>query len=325
MENRSGAKGLVFGGLMAALTVVLYYFLPLPMFLPVPLVLVYARFGFRASIISGFTAALLTSLMLSLRAGLLGVLPLAVLPALALGWGITQRLTPLLTITAAAAAAFITMLLNIGVGLLILGQNPIDLMMRSWEAGMQVSLEMMEKFTPAGNPQASQRLEEMRSLMEVFPSLMMQLLPMILLAGSMTAAFLAYVACRWILPRFGHPVEPVRPFREWRLPRWLTWPLLAGGALMLASQYGGEIGDWARRLGLNVVTTISYIYVIVGCAVAYHWLSTKFSKGMAIALLVLVLLMSGNWGFIVLLFLGLWDALFDFRKLQSETRGGNQP
>jgi uncharacterized protein YybS (DUF2232 family) len=126
-----------------------------------------------------------------------------------------------------------------------------------------------------------------------------------------------------VLPRLGHHVEPMLPFRQWQAPPWLSWVVLGGLLVMfLAGQAGA---DWLRRMAVNVVVAIVFVYLVIGMAVAYHWLQARMSKGIAVTLLVMVTLMVQNIAILALMLIGMFDGAFDFRKLRAQTQGGDRP
>lgn len=315
MPNRAGARGLVFGGLMAALTAVIVYLVPFPFVYPLPLTLVYIRYGARSALTTGAATALLLTIVLGGINGLVAI-PSVVLPALAMGYGVTQRLAPLVTITASSAAAFVAILTNLGLTFLVLGQNPVELFTQVQVEALERTRDMMQAFTAGANDQMVQTLD---FWIELMPILISRLLPALLLFTAVITAMCTYWVARLILPRFGHKIEPLTPFVKWSAPIWLSWAFIGAlGVSFLAGRV--DTMEWAGRLALNIAVAVGFVYLVIGVAVAYQWLSTRIGKGFTILLLVLGYLYVAP----VLLFVGMWDGLFDFRKLRSESQGGNR-
>ena len=95
MESRSTrVQGLVFGGLMAAMTVVFSLVPGLSVLMPIPLVLAYVRYGGRIAVMTATAATLFTMAFTGVVSAILAI-PAGILPGLVFGMGFRRKWKPL--------------------------------------------------------------------------------------------------------------------------------------------------------------------------------------------------------------------------------------
>lgn len=328
MERRSGrVTGLVFGGIMAALVVLFALFPILVLFVPIPLVLTYVRYGGRVAGLTSVVAVLFAAMFMGPIQAIL-LLPGGVLPGLIFGYGLRNGLRPL-TIGLIAVAAFFLgyageyMVTRVA---LFEGRDPIAMTAESEVGRAQIErlLQMMEPFTqvPQNATKAQKanaelvkaRLEEMRQnptgvVWAAFPATLF-------LLGTLST-WINYQLCRLILPRFGHEVPKPTPFGEFRLPMWLTWvfALTSFGVSYGGIQKSLLNAPWWIQVLETVLGPLMLIFVLSGMAVAYGFLRKKDVPKPAAAGLCLVALFLGGLGTQLYTLVAMWDSIFDFRGL----------
>jgi len=328
MQNRKyDARGLVFGGLMAALVVVCALIPFLSFFMPIPLVMAYTRYGGRIAALAGVVAVLFSALLVGPLQAFLLLVPAGILPGLVFGYGFRHKLKPLVIMLIAVSVFFIGFGVDYFVTrtALLGGQDPIIATLESPEMkqAMDRVFALMEGQLLSASPRSEaerqaldQALSQLQEMREHMPDIARVVMPSaIFLAGALTSWF-NYVLCRLILPRFGVAVPAPTPFGEFRLPLWLTWAMVL---VLFATQYiGGSLVDppWQVRVLINLAGPLIYICTFVGFAVAYGWLRRRgIPKPVAIFLVVAVLFFLGQLGFYFYLLLAMWDTIFDFRGL----------
>ena len=105
------------------------------------------------------------------------------------------------------------------------------------------------------------------------------------------------------------PKSPVPPFEQWRLP----WPAVAGWAAGTAILELHAQHDGLYLTGLNLQILFSEVFTLSGVALLYAVLR-HFHAPRAVAAIVCVLaVINGLFG-VLLLWAGLFDALFDYRR-----------
>lgn len=328
MQHRpTGVRGIVFGGIMAALFLVCALIPFLNLFMPIPLVLAYVRFGGRVAFLSAMVSVLFVAMFQGpIPATLL--VPAGVLPGLVFGYGFRHKLKPL---TLGILAVLIFFLGSVATYLIYRfalygGKDPIEMMFASGPMKdlFEQVFSMVEKnLQPPANasPQQIAALEQQRKVIEDIKqnpvATAWVILPSSLFLGGCINTWLNYSISRWILPRFGHEVPAATPFREFRLPTWLIWvfALVTFGLTRAGDIQSVHAAPWWVQMLLNVVLPLQYIFVLAGAAVAYGFMRKKqISKPLAVVITVMVAFM-GALGQQLMVMLAMWDTIFDFRGL----------
>lgn len=335
MQSRSTrVQGLVFGALMAALTVVFSLVPVLSVLMPIPLVLAYVRYGGRIAVMTATAATLFTMAFTGVISGILAI-PAGILPGLVFGLGFRRRWRPLTIGLAAVLTFFFGFALTYVVTRLAMfdGRDPFMAMLETpavqaqvegYAAFMDQMAEMVESAAAqGGTPTAAQlqMAQQYRDMADVLrrdaAGLIWALLPSTLFFMGAFSSWINYLLCKLILPRFGHPLPPATPFAEFRLPIWVIW---AYAIISLAAPQfiGGDVTvmPWWAKLLVNVFTPLMLILVLAGLAVAYGYLRKRgLEKGIAVTILVVAFLLLGQFAMQLLVLLAMVDTIFDLRGL----------
>ncbi|MHB1420376.1 MAG: DUF2232 domain-containing protein [Bacillota bacterium] len=142
------------------------------------------------------------------------------------------------------------------------------------------------------------------------------LLPGSQIVGNMLMAVLNFIAARWLLRKVGLTVEPLPSFRKWQLPWYYVWGFILGLGLTLL----GDYLKWGtgKNTGLNIIYIYLPVLIVDGMAVAaFYW---KKLPGLLMLRIVIILTSFFYFPFLVigLLLLGLFDPLFDYRKIRGK-------
>lgn len=329
MQRRNaGPQGMVFGGIMAALILVCALVPFLSIVMPVPLVLVYIRYGGRTATMTAIVAALLTAMFTGVVQAFLLTVPVGILPGLAFGYGFRHKLRPMMIGIIAVLTFFLAWSANYVVTrtLVLGGQDPIEQSMESQEAKQAIEkligvFEQAVEQTPARDEaeQASRSasIAQMRQWGEHPTVLYWSLLPSMLLVGGVVNTWLNYMLCRFILPRFGHDVPAPTPFSQFTLPLWMVW---AFAMFYLPSLYVAQSlldAPWWAKVLFNLGTVLQTVFMFYGLAVAYGYFRRKQEMGKLGAVMwsVVPLLFLGAYGPLIYSMVGMADAIFDFRGL----------
>jgi len=329
MHHRSTrASGLVFGAIMAALVVVFALIPVLGLFLPIPLVLAYIRYGSRVAFLTATVAVGFTMLFTGpLQAFLL--IPGGVLPGIVFGYGFRRGLRPMTIGLIAVAVFFLGFAAQYVVTRVVLfdGKDPLAQAASSetGRAQMEQILAMIEPHVTTVPDNASEAAKRMAELQQAWiqefrdnpvPA-MWTLLPLSIFMLGALSSWLNYMMCRWILPRFGHAVPAPTPFAEFRLPIWLIWVYVLVIVGTSFADIGPTIGGahWSFQVVLNVLPPLSWMIILAGVAVAYGYLRQKEVPPLMAGIFSLAGLMIGGFGLQIYLILAVLDSIFDFRGL----------
>ncbi|MFZ5816178.1 MAG: DUF2232 domain-containing protein [Bacillota bacterium] len=326
--RHASARGLVFGGLMAALVVVFAIVPGLALLMPLPLVVVFIRHGGRTALLTAIVAVLMTGAFRGVVNALMSI-PAGVFPGLIFGYGLRHKWRPL-TIGLGAVAVFFVgfamtyVLMRVAV---FPGRDPVEMMVASGPLAkaqdeFYLALEQVTRAQPPRNEAEARNQEAYLQLLREFRedkvAVAWALLPALVFMGGALMSWINWQLCRWSLPRFGHPVPETAPFEQFTLPVWLVWVY---GLLMFATSYAMQTptivgAPWWTKLLLNLFTPLGYIFVLAGIAVAYGYLRKRnWSKAAAGWLLAILFLLMFQLAFQLSILLAMWDTIFDFRGL----------
>lgn len=332
-QRHAGTQGLVFGGLMAALVVIFSLVPMLAIFMPIPLVLAYVRYGGRAATLTAIVATIFTMAFSGFIAGLLAI-PGGILPGLVFGYGFRHKWRPIMIGLLAVVVFFLGFAMTYGITRVAMlgGRDPIAASLEEPTVKAQL-VRLVDQFeqvmvpqVPNPTPAQEQAIRQNKALIEGLRNdpvgVTWSLLPASLFVLGVISSWLNYALCRLTLPRFGHPVPEPTPFAEFRLPLWLV---LAFGTLMMGTSYFVRVYDvvslpWWQKLLLNIASPLSWVVVFAGIAVVYGILrQRKLNKATALLVIVMAFTLLGAIALQLLMVVAMWDAIFDFRGLGHGT------
>lgn len=143
--------------------------------------------------------------------------------------------------------------------------------------------------------------------------IMKRLLPGMLAMGAAASAGLNYLLAHAVARRVQLPLQPIRPFSEWQLPWYLTWGVILGFAALLLGDHFQL--SWLVQGGQNLLLIYSPFLLLFGIAVVSHYYhKSQLPRWFKIGIIVLSVLYF-TITLIVLMTIGLFDSLFNYRKL----------
>jgi len=141
-----------------------------------------------------------------------------------------------------------------------------------------------------------------------------KLLPSIVIVTAAGSAFINFLVARAILLRIGFTVPYFPPFKEWRVPWFSSWIVIFGLGLAL-------LGDYLNVkplliFGQNILYLYLPVALAIGLSVGVYVYSNFKSQILKLAVLFSAFFYLPLTA-ILLVFLGIFDPLIDFRKFQS--------
>ena len=254
MTARPSTQEVVFGGLMAALTIALAAPLGplLPSVLALPVALAFARHGRRSAIWSAVVATGGCLMFYDLVTVLGFIIPSGILAGLALGWGAWNERPPLQTVLLATAANvagyFSTWLLT----LFVMHQNPIAL----YQESVDHTMEALRALMPG-----------QQAALAVFEPYLRQGFVAGAVGYSFFMALAAYVVALIVFRQLGSPLVPPAPLARQQLPLWSAVLFLAG---LAASRFSLPLPGWAllHAAGYNLTLVGVVLFWAQGMLVA---------------------------------------------------------
>lgn len=277
---------------------------------PLPIVICGMRNGLKWSIMSLIVAGVIVSIIISpLQAfflvaifGLLGLI---------LGECMRRRFSPMKLMLYGSVGAVLALVINIALSFLVLGINPVDMMFTAFHDSLT---QLAEYYRESGMTEdevqkAVAGYAEMLRMMRI-------IMPGAFLLSAPALAFINYIAAKKILTKLGERFEDFPPFINLQIPGWVLWPYaISLFAVTYFYQYNQQ--HWLYDVSVNVQTVCSFALVLQGIALIY-WFVHKHNKpswwaGMATVLLFLIPIFSQ-----IMVYVGAFDIVFDFRKIRPK-------
>jgi uncharacterized protein YybS (DUF2232 family) len=323
LQPISGTKPLVEGALAAALAAILALvglYIPILSSLAtivwtIPITLMVARYSLR----DGLLAVIVTMvLVIILSNPLTAVLYVAQFGVVGLFYGLAlkRQLSAGSSILGGVGISIISTVIITLASLQIMGITLSDLG-QQLQSSVDSIVEFYRRAGVLEDYQAQGITEEaLREAATQIVLFFQRILPGLLAVGAAITASLNYLIVQLVARRLQIPVVSLPPFREWQMPWYLTWGVVVAFAALLAGDYFGL--SWLMIGGQNLLVLYAPFLIIFGIAVvSYYYQKSKLPRWFKASLIIfscfyisitVVLIMS----------VGLFDPLFNYRKLGSK-------
>lgn len=307
MRTRSLTEGAMLGALTVLLTIIGEYIGFPALIVPVPLMLLVYRQGYRWGVLTVVVAALVTGLVAGHVFSGLSIIIWGVV-GVAVGMALREKFNFPKLMLVAVASNLVVVGLNMLLYALIIGGSMygdlVATLVESIEQAMQTSINM-------GLPEEA--LAQYELLLEVVPQTLKLGLPAILLVSSVGMSYINLAVLRLILKRLGDELPWIAPFDRWRLPRYFAFLFFFGWFIYLAAGIM-ELPSWLKFLGVNLFLITYMAYLITGLSLAWFYFRQRRTPGFIRGLFVL-LLFTTQFLLLPLILLTVADSLLDLRRL----------
>lgn len=276
---------------------------------PVPVAVCGMRNGLRWSIMSLIVAcAVIGSLLGPVQS--LSIMAMFGLLALVLGECMYRGYKPVKTMLFSSAAALVSIILSIWLGMLIMGTDPVNMMFEGLEQAMQESAGYYR--------QAGMSEEEIAAAVKGNQELLKTI--RLILPGSFVVcapilAFANYMGARKVLAKMGAAFAPLPPFIHWRVPEYFIWPY--GLSVMIVS-FWSDAPQLVQDIAINLQMVTSVVFFVQGLALVYWWIN-KNEKPRWWGTIAVILAFAVQVFSILIVLLGAFEAVFDYRKLKERS------
>lgn len=277
---------------------------------PLPIIICGMRNGLKWSLMSLIVAGIIIGIIISpIQAfflvaifGLMGIV---------LGECMRRRFPPMKLMFFGSIGAILALIINVVLSFAVLGINPIEMMFTSFNQSLtELAAYYREQGLSEAEIQAAiQGYSDMFSMMRI-------IMPGAFLISAPVLAFINYWCAKKILAKLGESFQPFPPFTSLQVPGWILWPY--GLSLFAVTYFYLNARDsWMYDLSVNVQTVTSFVLVLQGICLIY-WFVEKKNKPMwwahlATGLLFFVPLFSQ-----IIVYVGAFDIIFDYRKIRSK-------
>lgn len=318
MSNKLSVRDLTEGAMLAALSVMLFFAshaLPfigtfLLMIVGVPLTLLVIRRGMPAAAIASAAATLAVSFLFGLPMGVTFVvlyLPLS----LAVGWMFAHRRGAGKTIVAAVVASSVSVAL-----LLLLGVAITGFSMEALAERMNAVADMMiATYRDAGllEQMAAQGMTEDVLRQSIHAG--MALLPAMMVIMGGILGLVHFVVSRFTMRKLRMKIPRMPKFSQWYLPSWSIWGLIVAWSGWLLADYL-QLG-YLTTFAINIMVIYGALLFFTGLSVLAHFMKfQQMTTGFKVLIIFFgMIFISGV--FLLSVLAGLFDLIFDFRKLRK--------
>lgn len=274
--------------------------------MPIPVAVIYMRFGLRQAALTGIVAGILLGLFMDpLSAGVQIVVACAI--GLALGKGFHDGMSPF-TMLAGMTGAVIAVAIITGVlSYIFTGINVFTLIPDT----INQALDLMLKEYVDTNAWSAETIA-VRQQVDMMKQTIPVLIPIIFCMSMGVIAYLNIRISQAILMRLGLSIRPFLPIRLWEIPRSMVYLYV----LAMVMKYWGTTRhlDWLNIVGLNVEQIAYFFIIIEGIAFCLYFLGQRFRMRSSTQALVVVILFFVPMFQMVAFLLGLFDMLLRYRK-----------
>lgn len=277
---------------------------------PLPIIICGCRHGLKWSIMTLLVATIIIAMIISpvnafFLAAIFGLL------GLILGECMRRHLPPMKMMFYGSIGAVIALILNIVLSFWVLGMNPIDMMFSSFHESLG-QLAMYYREHGMSEVEIKKIVAEYEELLRMMKIIM----PGAFLLCAPLMAFVNYMAAKKILTNLGETFEAFPPFNMLTIPGWVLWPY-GLSLLAVTYYYQTDQSSWMYLLSVNIQTVCSFLFVFQGIVLLY-WFIDKHRKPRWWANVGLVLMFAIPIFSQIMVYVGAFDVVFDFRKIRDK-------
>ncbi|HHY98933.1 MAG TPA: YybS family protein [Firmicutes bacterium] len=311
MQDRTSTKAMVEGALLVSITIllcVLDTYIPfLALVYPIPIVVLVTRHGLRSGVLATLIAVLGTSVITGPIQGVT-VLAKVGIAGVSLGECLRRKLAPALTIGITSIAVALSVALLFGISAAAFGFSLAQLE-REFTTSIQSAISLYRNL---GMPEkelatAKQSLEQMLAIAKIS-------FPAIVLLAVIMLSVINYLLATFVLRRLRYEIPTLPKFQTWHLAWYWGWGYILGGVLTVLGQYYHQ--DIIFRTGFNLMAVFSYIFLIQGLSIAWFFMD-RYKVSIPVRYLLVFFLAFTRLFSQVLVWAGLLDGWFDFRKIRA--------
>jgi len=262
MKTRSITEG----AMLAAITVLLSLlgeYLGLPaLIIPLPLMLLVLRHGYKLGITMSVASALISALISGQVLSGVTIIIWGFL-GMALGMALRENFSFFRTMVVGIAANLVSLGLQVLFYSLLFGTNLFEDIKKLYTESFDQAISFYQSIGAT-----SEMLGQLEIMRTTATMVVEYGLPAVILISSVATTFINLAVARLVLQRMGTQIPRVKPFLYWRLPRWCGLAFFASLALLA---YGRTAEGLVYRIGFNLVLLLMPALLVVGVAIAWYY------------------------------------------------------
>lgn len=280
------------------------------LFIPVPFVVLGIRNGIKTNIVSLLITFLIVQVLLSSTSGATLLMAFGPL-SFVLNYCIKSRKTKTETIIMSAVSFLIPL-----IALILLGGQIANVdFIKQAEVMLNQYLELQVEALESMGLSKLEILNTTNLLENLYGELLV-LIPSFIGLFSLFAAFINYTFSAFVARKLGYGVVAKGSFSRFKLPN----NIIPGIALMMLTGFIFRIlkVNYHEAFLLNITFLVSTIFLIQGFAVIDYFFKKKGFKFLLRLLILVFIFIFIPIGGIILFLLGVFDSVFDMRKLRRK-------
>lgn len=275
---------------------------------PVPIILLGVRHGYKWSILATITAGIIIAIIMHPLHAVSIVVGFGFI-GIVLGHAFRMGYNPAKTMLWGTIASIISKAAVIGIGILIVGTNPLNIQDDTMQQVVQETVNIYQSFGLSADDVA-----KLTDNMTMLVNIMKIVLPAGFIMAAVADTYINFVVARAVLRKMGHRIADFPPFREWDLPYYIAY-LFIVGLLMLYWGHSREL-TWLYNLGMNIQVLMSIFLFIQGLAVFYY-LAYKYNLSRIARSIILFLIFTNGFFTQLLILTGVFDMFIDYRRIRT--------
>lgn len=318
-------KAITEGAMLCALAVIIALFssyvpflLLLFFLIPVPMVILAEKQGFKVTLIAGLAATLILFMFMDpLTAGGYGIYMIFV--GCSLGYMYYKRKDGFLKLAAAYAGIFAAIILIIILLQVLTGQNFVAMLTETIDTS---SAQVMDVYRSLG-AFPEEQLSLLQTAVDQMKETMKMVIPLAFLISPFFIGWANVLISDTILKRMRLQVKPLPQLSKWRLPRSFKNFLIMVVIILLVIDLA-HIDTIPAVYTYTLMMIIYLLYFLMGISFVYWLINRKRAKeSMGLKILIVVLCLFIPYISYIISFVGVADIYIDVRKFIENRDGTN--
>ncbi len=299
--------GALITGIMVIFSLIGTFVLPIDIIYPLPAIILAKRHDFKISLMAIISAIAITTMIIGVQAGLYYICLYAPISSV-MAFLISKDKKPSFVISAGTITFILSFILIIFLMQLIMGVSFTEQMEGVFKETFGLQESIISKF---GSIQGDTELlkETYNTLIETI----FNIIPAMIIISSLALSALNYLISYKFSRRLKIDIKPLEDFSKFSLPDNFSIGMLIIIVCMLLLRNTNFVNY--DILYINMVYLLSMVFFIQGLAlVRFLFIKYKVSKGIKILVVISFFLIPIV--FTIIIFMGVAEILFDFRKLR---------
>ncbi len=314
---QANTKSVIEAGIMAAIAIIFAVagaYIPLlgpfVFFIwPVPIILLGVRHGYKWSIMATVVAGVIIAILVQPLIALNIIVGFSLI-GIVLGHAYRANYSALRTLLWGSLAMVVSIVASLAVSMVIVGVNPFELQLTTMENAIGPAMDM---YRSLGIPES--QLAESEQAMRQFVRLARFVIPFSVVSGAVFMAYLNIWISRAVLRKLGHQIPSLPPFKQWTMPLWVLYAVVAATAMLYLTRERGE-QDILHQAAINLFFLGMVLLLVQGMALFYY-LADKYNLSRLMRNIILVLIIVNGFLAMMVMFAGAYDLAVDFRRLRA--------